>query len=198
MDCFAPLAVTVTRMASEQLTLLAPSLALLPGYVAALRTGWSPNTTQNVSTEQLAAIDQDAEAFLTRLCAQGGTVILPDGSTRERLPWLPRWMWDGEFCGAINLRWPADLGSLPPHVSGHVGYSVVPWKRGKGYATQALRLMLSEARRVGLRRVEITTDEDNLASQRVIEKAGGAFVGVRPPDQVIATVKKLYVVELAS
>ena len=60
---------------------------------------------------------------------------------------------------------------------GHIGYSVVPWKRGRGYATQALRLMLAEARAVGLDYVEITAKPDNTASQRVILANGGRLVG---------------------
>lgn len=59
---------------------------------------------------------------------------------------------------------------------GHIGYAVVPWKRGRGYATQALGLMLGEARREGLPYVELTTDPDNEASQKVIRANGGLLV----------------------
>jgi predicted acetyltransferase len=85
-------------------------------------------------------------------------------------------MWDGEFCGSINLRWQDGTPDLPPHCLGHIGYSVVPWKQRQGYATQALREMLPLARDVGLPYVEITTDPDNLGSQRVIEANGGVLV----------------------
>jgi len=50
------------------------------------------------------------------------------------------------------------------------------WKRGRGYATEALRQMLIDARSVGLGRLEITTDPDNLASRRVIGRNGGKYV----------------------
>ena len=46
----------------------------------------------------------------------------------------------------------------------------------RGYATQALRRMLSVARDVGLHSVEITTDKGNIASSRIIEANGGRFV----------------------
>jgi len=39
------------------------------------------------------------------------------------------------------------------------------------------RLILPEAKAVGLPYVEITTDPDNIASQRVIEANGGILVG---------------------
>jgi predicted acetyltransferase len=85
-------------------------------------------------------------------------------------------MWDGTFCGSISLRWQDGTDALPPHVLGHIGYAVVPWKQGRGYASEALRLVLVEATRIGIRRLEITTDPDNIASQRVIEKNGGRYV----------------------
>lgn len=60
--------------------------------------------------------------------------------------------------------------------SGHVGYAVVPWRRGEGLASAALVAMLPEAKSVGLNYIEVTTSPDNQASVRVIEKAGGKFV----------------------
>ncbi len=60
---------------------------------------------------------------------------------------------------------------------------MVPWKRGRGYATLALNLMLPEVKAEGLEFVEITTDPTNIASQRVIEANGGVLVErfVKPP-----------------
>jgi predicted acetyltransferase len=91
-------------------------------------------------------------------------------------------MWDGEFCGSIGLRWQPGTTALPPHCLGHIGYAVVPWKQGKGYATLALRRMLPHAKAEGLPGVGITTDPDNPAPQRVIEANSGVLVEhfVRP------------------
>ena len=157
-----------------------PTSAELPSYVAALRRGWSPNTVRaEAGREELVAIEDDPQAFLasmTDLDASGPAVRLPDGSMVDRLPSLRRWMWDGEFCGSVSLRWVDGTSDLPALCLGHVGYSVVPWKQRRGHATAALELVLPLAADVGLDRVEVTTDVDNRASQRVVERNGGEFV----------------------
>ena len=134
--------------------LVEPALEHLPSYAAALATGWSPNNVTNVSAEQLAAVQRDPSAFLSGLMQQGGKIALPDGTIVPKLPFISRWIWDGEFCGSISLRWQPGTDALPPQALGHIGYAVVPWKRGRGYATEALRQTLMEARSVGLGRVE--------------------------------------------
>jgi predicted acetyltransferase len=81
-----------------------------------------------------------------------------------------------EFCGSIGFRWQRGPEALPPTCLGHIGYAVVPWKRGRGYATHALREVLRDASEQGSRYVEIATSPDNVPSQRVIEANGGVFV----------------------
>jgi len=157
--------------------LVKPSHDMLPQYIAALEAAWSPNTMRpEVAQEELALIAADADGFLGRQIdreAKGGPVEMPDGSKVARLPGYRLWISDGDFCGIVNLRWQPGTHELPAHVLGHIGYGVVPWKRRRGYATQALALMLREARREGLAEVVISTDPDNVASQRVIEANGG-------------------------
>lgn len=161
--------------------LVAPSIDHLPGYAAALRRGWSPDTVRGPETiaEQLRAIDDDPAEFLAGLndeTAGGDPVQLPDGSTVPRLPGFHRWIWDDEFCGRIGLRWQPGTSDLPPYVLGHIGFTIVPWKRRCGHATAALTAILPEARRRGLSDVELTADLDNAPSQRVILSAGGGLV----------------------
>jgi predicted acetyltransferase len=161
--------------------LITPTLDLLPHYVAALERGWSADNVRGASAaaEELAQAQADPVAFVAAFVnrAGGGAMVtLPDGSQVERLPGYRLWIWDGEFCGTIGLRWQPGTTELPPHVLGHIGYAVVPWKRGRGHATRALALMLVHARNEGLPHVDLTTDPENLASQRVVLANGGTLI----------------------
>ena len=160
--------------------LVRPSPEHLASYVHALEQGWSPDTQRPATAQdELARIARDPVGFLAEQVdreGRGPPVVLPDGSTVPRLPGYKRWMWDGEFCGVIGFRWQPGTTALPPTCLGHIGYSVVPWKRRLGYATRALALLLPEIGREGLPYVELVTEATNVASQRVIEANGGTLV----------------------
>lgn len=167
-------------MSTETLELVWPAEPYLSSYIHALEQGWSPdNLRSEAAGEHLARIAEDPVRFLTEQVdpeAKGPPVILPDGSMVQRLPGYSRWMWDGEFCGSISFRWQPGTAELPPYCLGHVGYSVVPWKRNRGYATRTLKLLLPEIREIGLPYIELVADADNPHSQRVIESNGGRLI----------------------
>ena len=75
------------------------------------------------------------------------------------------------------------VGSIDMHINrlqtGHVGYWVAPQARGRGVAPDALRTLSHWAfESLALGRVELVTDPENIASQRVAEKAGFQREGV--------------------
>lgn len=156
-----------------------PSLGLLPDYVQALERGWSSDNLRGkaAADEQLVRIAADPQDFIASLDDQDGRgppVTWVDGTTHPRLPGINRWIWDGGFCGSIAFRWWGEGDGLPDWFPyGHIGYAVPEWKRQRGYATAALRLILQEAKARGLTSVELTTDEANPASQGVVLRNGG-------------------------
>ena len=80
---------------------------------------------------------------------------------------------DNRIVGMIDLR--HRLNDFLAEYGGHIGYSVRPDERHKGYAKAMLRMVLKEAKARGLQRVLITCDDDNVASARTIEANGGVF-----------------------
>ncbi len=58
-------------------------------------------------------------------------------------------------------------------LGGHIGYTIRPSQRKKGYGTAILALSLIETKNIGLKKVLVTCDESNKASAKIIEKNGG-------------------------
>ncbi|NEX62114.1 GNAT family N-acetyltransferase [Noviherbaspirillum sp. 17J57-3] len=157
-----------------------PTLDHLDGFVAALESGWSPLSTDPKGGETiLAQLAADPQRYLDGLFDRHGSRDpwrLADGTLQPPIPQCRYWMWDGEFCGVAVFRWQHGTVALPDTYLGHIGYNVVPWKRGKGYATAAVAQILPVARAEGLPWVDLTTDPANAASQAVILANGGVLV----------------------
>jgi len=123
-----------------------PERAYLAGYRDALERGWSPTSSE---PERRRAEHLTAiEADPERFLA--GLARSAYGGSRAR----------------SSCRRPCSAMSV----------TVVPWRQRRGYATRALGLLLPEAAAAGLPYVEVTTDADNLASQRVATANGGELV----------------------
>ena len=56
---------------------------------------------------------------------------------------------------------------------GHIGYGVRPSERRKGYATEMLALALNKCRELGIEKVLVSCDKDNIGSAKTIMKNGG-------------------------
>ena len=81
----------------------------------------------------------------------------------------------GRICGFGQLRMFDTRDALT--WAGHIGYSVPPSLRGRGYAQLMLNKLLEMGFARGKDRILLTCDVDNDASRHVIEKAGGKFAG---------------------
>ncbi len=79
----------------------------------------------------------------------------------------------GRLLGITRLR--HHLNAELEIEGGHIGYAVRPSARRQGCATRQLSLMLDQARGIGLTRVLVTCDDDNVGSARTIEKNGGVL-----------------------
>jgi RimJ/RimL family protein N-acetyltransferase len=106
--------------------------------------------------------DEDAENYV-RECLKAG---------EERRPFAIVDPKSDLLLGAIDMR-------VSPIRNGHIGYWVVAEARGRGVCTAALRALSKWALDdLELGRLELLTDPDNVASQRVAEKVGFRREGI--------------------
>jgi len=149
---------------NERLQLIQPTEILRQEFLA-FRAEFPPNEeVPGLGSMNTGNFDVDVRNALNH--AKG--IGLRDGWVPAHTFWLVRN--ERTILGVLNLR--HSLTSFLELEGGHIGYSVRPSERGKGYATRMLAMALDEARRLGMKRVLITCDQRNIASARVIQKNG--------------------------
>jgi len=80
---------------------------------------------------------------------------------------------DDKVIGMINVR--LALNDFLREQGGHMGYSIRPTERGRGYGTQMLREALAFCKAIGLHEVVITCDKINIVSAGIIKNCGGVL-----------------------
>ena len=95
---------------------------------------------------------------------------------------------DDKIIGMINIR--LALNEFLRSEGGHIGYSIRPSERKKGYGTSMLREALSFCKIIGLREIIITCDKINIASSAMIKSCGGVLESEFYSDVFKADVEK--------
>lgn len=115
---------------------------------------------------------EDFSAFMHNLELHAKGIDLPPGRVQSTTFWLAC---HHHIIGRSTLR-----HRLTPELEkegGHIGYDIRPSERRKGYGTLILKLTLEKAKAMGMSRVLVTCDADNLGSARIIEKNSGRLQG---------------------
>jgi predicted acetyltransferase len=158
-------------------TLVPPTVRLRDSWLAS-RDEWGHGVNQSGSGLR-ADDDVDTVAGFSEWIGwlhrqADSSLSLPDGRVPATYWWIVQ---DDTYLGAITLR--HALNDFLLRAGGNIGYGVRPSARGRGLATWALREVLPTAQALRLGKVLVTCDDDNAASARVIEKAGGVLEDVR-------------------
>lgn len=145
--------------------LVEPSTSLHAAWQAA-RDDWGPGPHEDgfgLLASDVVGTRDGFDAWVRRLRANPDTTY--------------RWIIEGDdLVGAIALRHRLAGAALDV---GQVGYGIRPSARRRGLVTWALGRVLAIAATVGLDRVLVVCAEDNPASVRVVERAGGVLESVR-------------------
>lgn len=152
----------------ETLELISPRSELEAEYRAVIKECLADGT-EGHSGFVLSEVGGDFGGFVERLENQSNGIGLPEGWVPQSTYWLVRNRTD--ILGEVRLR-----HRLVPHLmeeGGNIGYMIRSSERMKGYGTLILSLVLEKARQLGLDRVLVTCDADNIGSSRIIEKNGG-------------------------
>ena len=87
------------------------------------------------------------------------------------------------FVGAVNIR--HYLNDELLYTGGHIGDGIRPSERRKGYATAMIGLALEECKKLGITKVLMTCDKDNIGSAKSIINNGGILENEVEDDGVI-------------
>ncbi|MGO1369190.1 MAG: GNAT family N-acetyltransferase [Senegalia sp. (in: firmicutes)] len=90
---------------------------------------------------------------------------------------------DGRLIGMIDIR--HRLNDYLLKFGGHIGYSIRKSERHQGYATEMLKLSLTECLKLDIKKVLITCDKDNIASAKTIINNGGILENEIPEENEI-------------
>jgi predicted acetyltransferase len=145
-------------------------------YVADGRGGPSDQSTVGRDIRTYGSVWSSPAAF-RRFVDEVRAQELPQ--TRRPAIFVPTttlWWVDGpDYLGRLAIRHQLAPGRIGER-NGHVGYDVRPSARRRGHAGAMLAAALPVAAKLGLDRVLLTCDEDNVASRRTIERNGGVYL----------------------
>ena len=134
---------------------------------------WTEDIEKNHSNHSPYAIFRndyrDFDSYIEHLEVREET---PDG----RVPDTTLFCLDRDrniLVGAVNIRHYLNEGLL--RTGGHIGDGIRPSERRKGYATAMVALALEECRKLGIRRVLMCCDKENIGSARSILRNGGVL-----------------------
>ena len=129
----------------------------------------------SISLEKFSSV----EGWLEELEMKSSENTIPEGLVPSTTYLAVREK-DNYIVGMIDIR--HYLNDFLKQFGGNIGYDVRKSERNKGYAKQMLKLTLEKCKDLKMKKVLITCDEDNIASEKVILSAGAKFEDIRSLD----------------
>ena len=159
-------------MKLEPMKLERPNVKYKTSFIAAVREfRVNGNGLEDLRELELVDLENDFEAYVQSRFRWENPAMLEPGKVLQSEFWLVDNL---EYIGRAKLR--HELNDHLRVFGGHIGYEIRPSRQRQGLGTLMLKLVLEKARAIGLKRVLITCDVENLGSRGVIEANGGVLV----------------------
>lgn len=152
----------------KDIKLIKPTVELKSEYMDMLKDWKEHNEKPKPWTLKLDTTD--FPALIKKLEDFSRGIGLKEGHVENSTYWLVE---NNIIIGAVNIR--HRLNEYLLKYDGHIGGGIRPSMRGKGYGNVMLSLALDIVRDMGMKRVIITCNKGNTASEKVILKNGGVF-----------------------
>ena len=148
-----------------------PSLKFKESFIEAVKEFQSEG--ENIymrSKTDVSDLENNFEKFIKKIKDNENRANLTEG----RVPQSELWLVNGnKFIGWVKIR--HELNKELLKQGGNIGYAIRPSERKKGNGNRILELALIFAEQLGLSRVLLTCDDDNLGSAKIIENNGGVL-----------------------
>ncbi len=139
----------MTAIAPASARLIVPSAEFIAAYIEAQQaSGAALSTMPRILHHYIATANAQKSAYQQLWMVAGSSVV-----------------------GRVSLR--PQIGTAPDELTGHIAYEVFPAFRRRGFGHRALALGMDELRKQGVGDLLLLCEEDNLASVKIIEAAGG-------------------------
>lgn len=95
---------------------------------------------------------------------------------------------DNKLIGMLNIRW-----NIPPNIQefvGNIGYGIRPTERKKGYNKINLYLGLIEIQKLGLKKIYLDCEDNNIASYKTMEALNAKLLSTKidPYDSLLTRI----------
>jgi predicted acetyltransferase len=144
-----------------------PSIQYKDSFLGAVKEFQKEGRYTEFDVEQLK---EGFDGFLQKFDNEEKGIGLKEGYVPASTFWLVD---KGEFIGRVSIR--HELTENLKLMGGYIGYDIRPSKRKMGYGTRILELALPIAKELGIGKVLVTCDDDNVGSSKIIEKNGGVL-----------------------
>lgn len=163
---------------NDRIRLERPTMAYAESYLAARREGYADTSAPN----PLSTVSIDLANLERHLASLNGPRMDFQTEDGSNLPYAHLWMVsDQSFIGRVSIRY--GLNNRLRRSGGHIGYEIRPLYRRRGLGHLALALGIEHLQMNGVTEFLLTCRDDNIASAKIIERAGGILEDIIPhPD----------------